>query len=171
MQSAISQIMNFIHTVSGLSLDIIVLAIVFVVFGSIGFYFGRSKLIAFVLAFYPATLLYSNFPYLEKFTFWRADANQVALSHALVFLIFFIISWIVIHAVYHEDFGLGGGERMFQVGILALMCVVVFLAFMHIVVPLQGVYAFSPSIAGLFGAGTFFWWLLVPLVGVYLGAR
>ncbi len=171
MDTVLAPVMHFIHTVSGVTLDVIVLAIVLVVFASIGFYFGRGKLIALVLAFYPAVLLYEAFPYVEKFTFWRGSVGQVGLSHLLIFFILFIVCYLVIHSVYHDDITISGGERMMQIGVLSLSLLIVGMVLTHIVIPITGVYDFTPTVAGLFRNNLYFWWLIAPLAGVYFGAR
>src|SRR4051812_30780719 len=107
------------NQLSGLSLDIVVLIVGFIVLVVYGFYFGKSKLLACVLSFYPAVLLYNAFPYFANVTIWHENSLQTTISHGVVFLVFFILTNIALFTVLHGDFSFSKKERFFQIGVLA----------------------------------------------------
>jgi hypothetical protein len=168
----VSSAFEVVRTITGVSLDILVLAILFVALAAYAFYFGKNKLIAFILAFYPAILLFQAFPYTENLTFWRGSADQVVFSKLLIFLVFFILLNVVLLKVVSGEFAYSRSGKFFQVGILALSGVIILLAFSHYFLPLKGMYTFSSATEKIFAIRDgVFWWFLVPLVGVFISNR
>ncbi len=164
--------MNLVSIITGISLDIVILAITFIALAGYGFYFGKGRLLAFIASFYASILLYTNFPYRESLTFSKGSAQQKALSEALIFLVIFLIANYVFIKVIHGDFSFSKTSRMFEIGILSLSGTILVMVFYHQIVPLESVHTFSGAISGLFASKTLlFWWLLAPLAGILIGNR
>lgn len=164
--------MDFVHAITGISLDIVILAAAFLILAAYGFYFGKGRLLAFITGFYAASLLYINFPYRESFIFWKGTTQQVALSRALIFLVFFVIANYIFIKFMHGDFSFSKTSRLFEIGILSLSGTILVMVFVHHIVPLDTVHTFSSGISGLFASKTaLFWWFLTPLVGILIGNR
>ena len=161
-----------VHKITGISIDILILAIIFLVLGAYGFYFGKNKLTAFVLAFFPASLLYSVFPYTDRFIFLRDTPAHVALSKLGIFAVLFVLMNIVLIQLIHTDYSFSKMGKVFEVGILSLSAVIVIVAATHFTVPLWGVYSLkSGLVEGSIGRLGEFWTLAIALAGVYVGSR
>lgn len=171
---------GFINKLTGISLDVLVLVGIFIVLAVCGFYFGKNKLVAFVLAFYPSIFLFQHFPYVDNFTFWRANAEQVNLSHALIFAVFFILCNFLLVKLVHADFGFSKTRRLLEVVILSISAVILIVIFCQHIVPIKLFYG-SAGVRGLGGGGEvaalfsskngLFWWFLAPIIGVFVTNR
>jgi hypothetical protein len=172
--SGVGQAVHFVHTATGITLDVMVLAVMFAALAAYGFYFGKRRLVAFVLSFYPAFLLYAAFPYIGQLTFLHSSGGQIVLSKLVIFAVFFVVCHIALLNVLHGagDFSFSKREKIFQISVLSVSALVLILIFMHQYVPFAGVYTFSAGIGKLFVSRTAqFWLLLAPLAGVYVSTR
>ena len=144
---------------SALSGDLVFLLVVFVVLFICALYFGKNRMASVILAFYPATLLYNNFSFINKFIFLSGDRG-IVINKIIIFLIFFTLISVAINkyvTMYNESsstFGKGG---------LAFAVLVLILLFSYTTISLDVFHNFSPSIDALFsGTDTIFWWNLLP---------
>ncbi len=130
-----------------------------------GFYAGRDRLAVFMLALFPATLLYSVFPYadwIEK-TFGSAPWVPIGL-----FLVLFVGCVIALGEMVSPNLGgaLSGIPGLIIMG-AAFGAAVIGIG-TH-VVPVSQVYHFSPAIMTLFsGSIPFFLSLLAPLAAMFV---
>lgn len=163
---------EYMQSLTGITLDVVVLIVAFVILAAYGLYLGKSRLMAFVFAFYPAMLLYAAFPYTANITFWKGSAQQVALSKLLIFGVIFIICNVVVHRFIQGDFSFGKSKRFFEIATLAISGLILMLVVWHYAVPLESVYGFSGGISRFFsGSVGVFWWVVVSFAGLYIISR
>ncbi|MCX6701974.1 MAG: hypothetical protein NTX96_02140 [Candidatus Zambryskibacteria bacterium] len=146
---------------SALSGDIVFLLVTFVVIFLCAMYFGRNRIVSLILAFYPATLLYNSFPFINKFIVLSGD-RAVVINKIGIFLVFFILVNLAINkyvALYDES------SSTFRKGGLAFAVLILFLLFSYTIVNFDVFHNFSSSIDVLFqGETRIFWWSLTPLI-------
>ncbi|MFA5888817.1 MAG: hypothetical protein WCW47_00475 [Candidatus Paceibacterota bacterium] len=145
---------------SALSGDLVFLVVVFAVLFICAMYFGKNQMVSIVLSFYPATLLYNSFPFINKFIVLTGE-KLVILNKVGIFLIFFVIANFAIRkyiSSYNES------SSILKNGGLAFAVLVLLLLFSYSTVSLDIFHNFSGSIDVLFvSADRVFWWNLAPL--------
>ncbi|MBA3733027.1 hypothetical protein H0W91_01490 [Patescibacteria group bacterium] len=146
------------------SSDIIFLVSLFILFLAYAMYFGKGRIVSVMLAFYPAALLYNNFPFLNKLLFLHG-ASLVTLNKVLIFLIFLLPLNIIINKYIFVPLEFSGGTGMLRTAGFALASLVLFVLFTYTVVNLDTIHNFSPTIDALFkGSDRIFYANLIPLV-------
>jgi hypothetical protein len=163
--------MDIFQTVTGfVSLDIAIIAGVFLLFLIYAFQSGKGRIISFILSLYVGVLVFMSFPYLDFFTFFSATDLQVTLSHLAIFAVLVFVIHHALNFVTYSEYSVGGGKA-FQAIVLALSATVLTFAFVYHTLPISVLHDFSPSIDGYFASQFFFWWLVAPLAGVLLVSR
>ena len=146
---------------SVLSGDIVFIFVVFIIAFICAMYFGKNRIVSIILAFYPTTLLYNNFPFLNKFLLFNGDKGLV-INKILLFLVLFLLVNIAINkyvALYDVS------SSTFRNGGLALAILLLIILFSYSVVNFDLFHDFSNSIDTLFtGPDRVFWWSLAPLL-------
>jgi len=148
-------IQGIVKTVLSFSSDIVVLVALSAIFASIGLFFGKKRLVAIILAFYPAGLIFSVFPFFKNATGF--------LSETLVFLVFFLLSFYLFGFILSTEFSYLRIRRLFEATILGITATALTISFSYHVVVVTSLYNFSTSIDRLFLGQMYFWWLLIPL--------
>ena len=153
---------------TSITTDIMFLVVLFVLVCAYSFYAGKSRIISFILAFYPAQLLYTQFPFIDKLLILKGD-GLVVLNKAIIFLIFFIPLNILISRYVFAESGYGGSAHVLRIAGFSLAGVVVFLLFSYSIVSLDLLYNFSPTVDALFSTpDKVFWWHLAPLLVLFV---
>lgn len=153
---------SFNTGVSYLSSDIVFLITIFVLFFVYSLYFGKSKIISLILAFYPAQFFYKSLPFLNSLIFLKGD-NLILLNKIIIFAVILFIMNIVFGRYVFHDSGFGGNHYFKIVG-YSLSGVLLVLLFSYSVVNIDQFHNFSPFLDNLFGSsGHIFWWNLAPL--------
>jgi hypothetical protein len=146
---------------SALSGDVLFLVALFVIIFLCAMYFGKNRMASLVLAFYPATLLYKSFPFINKLTVLSGDTG-ILINKIVIFLVFFVLISIVIRkylASYDESSGVFS-----KIG-LTLAILIIILVFSYNIVSFDTFHNFSAQIDTLFkNNNLIFWWNLTPLV-------
>jgi hypothetical protein len=144
-----------------LSGDLVFIFVVFVIAFVCVMYFGKSRMVSFILAFYPATLLYNNFPFLNKFLLASGEVGLV-VNKIVIFLTLFLFVNLAINkyvALYDVS------SSTFRNGGLAIAILVLIILFSYSVINFDLLHNFSGAIDQLFqGTGRIFGWSLVPLL-------
>jgi len=149
-----------------ISMDVIVLVGLFILFFAYAMYFGKSRIISALFAFYPAQFLFEHFPFMNKLLILKGD-SLLTLNKVFIFLLFFIPLNIIIARYIFSDSGYGS-SKMFRIAGFALAGVVVVLLFTYSVVNLDALYNFSSATDVLFsGTDKTFYWNVAPLVLMY----
>lgn len=145
-----------------LTTDLIMLAVLFVLFALYTLYFGKNRIVAFILAFYPAAFFYEHFPFAAKLMV-LSGPNLVVLNKVLIFLVFLVPLNIIISRYIFAESGYDGSSHYLRTAGFALAAVVLVLLFTYSIVSLDVFYNFSATIDKLFATGNMFWWSIAPL--------
>lgn len=155
MQSILSKV------TSALSGDVLFFVALFVIVFVCAMYFGKNRMASLVLAFYPATLLYKSFPFLNKLIVLSGDTG-ILINKIIVFIVFFVLISIVIKkylASYDES-----SNAFSKIG-LTLAILIIILVFSYNIVSFDAFHNFSAQIDILFkNNDLIFWWNLAPFV-------
>lgn len=124
-----SSILSKLPSIGGIfASDIGFLIALFLVILGLAFFIGRSSLIALILSFYPASLLYKTFPFASKAIFLKGDM-LLTFNKLGLFLLFLIPITIIIGKFIFSasEYGRGDGNlRLFGLSIAFLILVVFF---------------------------------------------
>lgn len=159
-------ITTFFKASGSLATDIAVLCVVFVFFFVYALYFGKNRIISFLLAFYPAIFLYNQFPFIKSLTV--LEGKLLLLNQVAIFLLFLIPLDIIVGKYIFSN-SMGGGGHYARIAGYALGGVIIVLLFSYTVISLDAVYNFSSQIDSLFTPhGKAFWWSLAPIGLLFL---
>lgn len=161
MSSIISSIPSFGGIFSS---DIGFILALFIVILGMAFFIGRSSLVALILSFYPASLLYKTFPFASKAIFLKGPSLETFNKIGLFLLFLIPIAIIVSRYIFSmTDYGREGGSlRLFGLSISFLILVVFF---SYNVVNYDVLHNFSPQIDAVFNISeSQFYWNLAPIV-------
>ncbi|MDO8510215.1 MAG: hypothetical protein Q7S15_01150 [bacterium] len=144
-----------------ISLDILVLAGIFVPLFLFAFFMGKEKLIALMVAIYIAAILYSYFPYLDQF---KGSPENTLVFKGIVFLVLISAPYVILSRL--ESNGSSPlTSRACHSGLLALGALILVVFVSYHVIPLHSLYNFSLTFDNLFQpAEVRFWWLAAPLL-------
>ena len=143
--------------------DAIFLVTLFVLFLIFALYFGRGRLISIILSFYPTTLLYNTFPFINKVIILSGD-KMITLNRLVVFLVFLIPISITLERYIFSESEYNGSYNFFSLAGLSLATVVLVVLFSYTTLNFDLFHNFSPQIDSLFsGIDRIFYWNLVPL--------
>lgn len=81
----------------------ITLLIVIAVLTALSFYKGKSTLFSIIVSFYPAAIFYESFPYKSNFIMFKDTNLHVFYSHAIIFAVFFVLSFMIARRIVHSD--------------------------------------------------------------------
>ena len=145
----------------------IYLIIVFGVFLTIALFFGRYALINVVFALYLALLLTLKFPYFDTFL------NAEPIHDAIIKIVFFVLVTIAGVFLFRRHIPGNDYEKTFEfIGkklILAGLATILVMAFSYQALPVTELIHPGTPIQILFEPGSyFFWWLLAPLLILFL---
>lgn len=142
------------QSVTGDTLFFIVSFVLFMVFT---LYVDRGRIISFILAFYPATILFNSVPFMDKLLVLHD--NMLILNKVAIFLIFLVPISIVIRNHMISDSFYAGLSRLFRAAGFAAIATVLVVMFSYEVVNYNVFHDFSPHIDALFNPATriFYW--------------
>lgn len=165
--NSFSTVSSQISSLTGVSLDLLILGIFALLVFGYTFYFGRQKGAALIISFYPAVLLYSSFPYLKNFLFWRGNASQVAWSRLIVFALFIALVNVALARFIRS--GYSSSTSMFSAVAISGIATALLLVTLYAIVPFAAVHDFSPLIDKLFAfESALFWWFAGSLAALFL---
>ncbi|KKR45459.1 MAG: hypothetical protein A3G47_00605 [Candidatus Zambryskibacteria bacterium RIFCSPLOWO2_12_FULL_39_45] len=160
-----STITSYLSYFKGLfSFDMAVLVVLFIIFLAYTLFFGRKMMISLILAFYPATLLYKTFPFIQKLLVVSGDKFLI-INKIVIFLVFLVPLFIIISRYISSESSYTGSSHIIRTVGLAIVGVILILLFSYSTVSLDPIYNFSSSIDILFSTtDRVFWWNLAPLL-------
>ncbi len=139
---------------------IAVLAILFVY----TMYFGRGRMVSLILAFYPATLLYKSFPFIDKLTFLHGS-QLVVLNQIAIFLLFLVPLAVIIDRFIFSTSEYTGSSHILRTLGLSLAGVIIIVIFSYSTVSFDSLHDFGGGIDSLFSStAKIFYWNLAPAV-------
>ena len=155
-------IIQFLKSSGPLTVDLIVLFVMFVFFFVFTSYFGRQIITAFIIAFYPANLLYKSFPLIDRLIILHGD-TLITVNQIIIFLIF-LVPLIIIITRYISESNYTGTSHALRTAGLSIGGVIIILLFSYGIISLDKFHHFSPIIDAVFaGHDRIFWWNLAPL--------
>lgn len=126
------------------------------------FYFGRDRIVPLLAAMYAAIPLYIAFPYTELLT--------TPLLHTGLYTILVIAGLIAFSGL--AAFIAEGSLGFFKMIVLAAVTAGMLIAVSIHILPVEEVYSYSAPTKALFSTTqAFFFWLLAPLIAVYIFGR
>lgn len=155
-----------------LLLSNITLIAVIAILAILAFYRGKGLLFSIIISFYPALVIYKAFPYTERFIFFKDTAQQIYLSHLLVFFVFFLVIYFAVRRLTHGDGtapGIGGAidAILLSLGVTLLTLVLTF----HIL-PSRDIYNLSAKLENFFTSDMgYFVGVTAPMALVYYMSR
>lgn len=148
---------------SFLSGDFVFLTVLFLAIFGYTMYFGRGKIVAFILSFYPATILYNNLPFLDSLIVLKGDV-LITLNKIVLFAILFILLNIITNRYIVSISNYGKQPSILSNLVLSIGGVVLVVLFSYTTVNLDVIYDPSTTIDALFSRDiSVFVWSLVPL--------
>lgn len=139
----------------------------------LGFFFyatfrGRQALINVIVGLYFALLISLEFPYYETFGSSGGDGSE-SIIRLVLFAVFTILSTMLFHRIMPDEFEEKKFESVGKKLLLAAAATVLVMIFSFHVLPITEFITPGSPINALFGNGQyFFWWLLAPLVVLYI---
>lgn len=163
-----AKVLAITHSVST---DVLALAIAFIAFFAYSIYFGRNRTVALVFSYYPAVLLYQNFPFLSKLMLAGNGNIAVTLNKVVIFLIFFVpLNIIISRFIFIESIHLGKPNMLHNMHIfrnigLSVVCVTIAILFSYTIIDINAIHNFGGGIDVLFATPVRVWAMnLLPLV-------
>ncbi len=161
MSDVLGKITDFFGNFSS---DVLLLVSLCIIVFAGTMYFGRGRMVTFVIAFFPAALLYKTFPYLDKLVFLEGD-KSVAMNKLLIFLVILIFFNIVIGRFVFSSGDYVGSGGIFKNGLLTISVVFLLLVMTYDVVNLDALHDFSERIDQFFIPSTkIFYFNLISLL-------
>ncbi len=143
--------------------DTVFLAVAFVLFMGLSYYLGRGLIISTIFAFYPATLLFKSFPFLDKLVLLSGE-KLIVLNKVAIFLVFLIPITIVVSKYIFSLSDGGTGSNFLKLAGMSAGLVILVVVFSYNVVSFDTFHNFGSQIDSLFaGSGREFYWFLAPL--------
>lgn len=157
-------------TISNPSWDLIVI-FAFVAFGFFyGISSGKSKLVSLIFSLYVSGFLFEHFDYFDKLT-GKETVSQTFFLRISIFLAMVIILNILFIKVlrFHSE---SGEKKWWQVLMLSFLASGLLFSSLFQMFPFKEIFTFSPIVQNLFASDrVFFWWLILPLVALFLTRR
>lgn len=152
--------------VSNPSWDMIVLFIFLAFFFFYGIIGGRNKVVSLILSLYISGFFFENFFYLDYFIKGKGIVYLFVLR-VMIFLIILVALNFLFSRILSLSSGLG--RDWWQSLVLSFLGTGLLFSFIFHLFPAKEIFTFSPLIKYLFASNkAFFWWLLAPLVTLFL---
>ena len=143
--------------------DALFLAILFIIFFVYAIYLGRSRMISLILSFYPATLLFKTFPFIDRIT--SGTGNTLILVKIGVFLVFLIPLNLIIGRYMFSELIHVRSSNIVQTAGLSIVMVIMVVMFSYNTINFDSLHDFSPMMDAIFsGSDRVFWWNLAPIL-------
>lgn len=140
--STLSQIGHFLKG------DMLFFVVGFILFLIFALYAGKGRVISLILAYYPASILFSTLPFLNKLLVLQD--KMLVLNKMAVFLIFLIPLSIIINSYVFSESMHTGAEHLFRTAGLALIMLALVVSFSYSVVNYDVFHNFTASTDALF---------------------
>jgi hypothetical protein len=166
LASADTLLSDLVSTALSIGSDFFAFLVLTAILAAYGFYTGRDRLVALMLAVYPALLLYNVLP--QEWITMLGGSPWVAIGAFAVLLIGANV------AITGTVNAIGGSSLPDLIGlvIIAAATAGVILAISIHTLPVLQVFTFStPTIALFTSQVGVFWWYLAPLVAAFFFAK
>lgn len=157
-----SFIINFIS-------EIAYFLVAFGVFFFIAIIKGRQAVINLIVGLYLALLISIEFPYYSSLLGSLSTSQGVASAKLVIFIAFTVALSLLCKRIMPDEFRENKFESIGKKAALAIAATVLVMAFSFQVLPVTEFLTPGTPIQSLFAPeGYFFWWLLLPLVILFI---
>lgn len=159
-----SAVFSFFH-------ESVFMLIVFVVFFVFALSRGRQSVINLILGLYFALLISIEFPYLDTILSGASNPKTQSLLMIGIFLAFTIGATLLFKRLMPSEYKEKPHEALWKKILLAFAATSLVMAFSFHALPVTELITPGSPIQTLFShAEYFFWWLLLPLVALYIAS-
>lgn len=163
---------NTFETIANLSLDTIILIIVFLVLFIYSIKFGKLKIISLILSLYISIPIISFFPYLKSILFFGDTEKAIVYSQIGLFVLIVVLINVILSGVISWELRNRGLRRLIENGALALVSGGLLVAISYHIINTSELYNFVGPIDSIFASSNlFFWWLIAPLIVIFFTTR
>ncbi len=154
--------LNFIYEIAYF---LIVLGVLF----GFSLFKGRQAIINIIFALYLALLISVEFPFYTQVLGSLGGAVSISMAKMVIFVIFSILATILCFRIMPDEFRESKLESFTKKFTLSLCATVLIMVFSFHVLPVTEFLTPGTPIQSLFApAEYFFWWLILPLVALFI---
>ena len=130
---------------------------------------GRQAVINLVIGLYFALLISLEFPYYDKVLAHAGDAHSTAIGKIVLFAAFTVLATLLVKRIMPDEYKETKFESFHKKILLAVGGTILIMVFSFHVLPVTEFLTPGSPIRSLFAPNDyFFWWLLAPLVMLYI---
>lgn len=152
------------------SVELALLLGIFLMVLVFGFTYGKYRLAALIISAYTALALFLLFPYVDLIP-WSPGLlfGKLSILPTVVFLIFVGLVYFALLPFIDAEYSRRQMRKWLEAGVLSLSVVVIFTASIYYAGITQNATAPQSLLDFLFLPPQYlFWWLLVPLIGLFI---
>jgi hydrogenase-4 membrane subunit HyfE len=155
-------ILNFIY-------EIAYFLATFALFFTYAIFKGRQAVMNVIIGLYLALLISIEFPYYDKFLTGLDTSSSIAGAKLIIFLVMTALTTTLCFRIMPDEFRENRFESIWRKLLLSLGATILIMTFSFNVLPVTEFLAPGTPIQSLFAPESyFFWWLLAPLVFLYI---
>lgn len=159
--SLVAEVSTITFVVLGVLFALLILAL----------HFGKEFVISLNFGLYLGYLAYRNFPYLTKARELGGDYPDWWFDIA-IFIGFTLFAFFIIRRVIGSDFSFGGETRWLDALLLSVSTTLLIAALTYALFPIPHTPILTPLVTDwLSDPGLFFWWLIIPLISIFIVSR
>ena len=148
--------------------------IVIFAFIAVAFFYGvsagKSKLLAFLFSLYVSGFLFENFYYIDKLITGKTMMEEF-LFRGFIFAVIVAVLTILFSKILTPSYD-SGPKNWFKSLLLSFVSVGLLFSYLFHIFPGREIFTFSPLVQNLFASnGAFFWWLILPLIALFLARK
>lgn len=149
--STLSQIGHFLKG------DMLFFVVAFIIFFIFTLYAGRGRVISIILAYYPASLLFTSLPFINKLLI--PQDKMLVINKIAIFLIFLVPISIIINSYIFSESAHSGASHLLRTAIFGFIILSMTVMFSYNLVNYDVFHNFSSSIDSLFEPSSkiFYW--------------
>ncbi|OGG88336.1 hypothetical protein A2592_00790 [Candidatus Kaiserbacteria bacterium RIFOXYD1_FULL_42_15] len=149
--------------------ELIYILVVFGFFLGYAIFRGRQAIINLITGLYLALLISLEFPYYDILLSQATTAHSQSIVKLILFAIFTLLTTILVTRIMPDEYREKKIESIFKKILLAMAGTILITVFSFHVLPVTEFLTPGTPIQSLFApAQYFFWWLLAPLLVLYL---
>lgn len=158
------------QNILSVSSDAVVILVLISLGTAIGFFYGKSRIIAAIISFYPAIILYDAIP-LRSITEPNPTNIPDAVTSIAVFAVGYSVCFVALKKIVSAEFPFSRIKKTFEAVLFGSIFASLIVYMSYQVINVQKIYNFSGGIDSLFRSSIAFWWLIIPLVLVWMFRR
>jgi len=152
------------------SIELMLFGGIFLLLLVFGLTYGKYRLSTLIISLYVGLALFLLFPYIGYIS-WNPGLlfNKITVLPVALFLLLILFVYFMIVSVIDCDFSRSKIKRWFEAGVLSLSITIILTASIYHIGISENVAVSQSLLDSLFlPAQYLFWWLLIPLVGLFI---